>query len=257
MKTDEHGWRHRTPTRDARDRARLAPRRPLRRSDARRHRRRGDQGRAAGQARPAARVGPGPLPRPHRSGGRCSRPQQEAGHARPARRRGARSCCSSLSRRPTRDRELPPRHARALEPRLRAPLEANPGLVLARVSGYGQTGPYAGRAGFASAAEAMGGLRYVNGYPGEAPPRLGSRSATRSPACSPCRASSPPLYRRDVLGDGRGQVVDVSILESCFALLESIVPEYDRLGLVREPAGTRLRASPPPTSSRSRDGKWS
>ena len=70
--------------------------------------------------------------------------------------------------------------------------EANPKLVIARISGYGQTGPYAPRAGFASVAEAMGGIRHINGFPGEPPPRSTSRSATRSPGCTRPRASSPP-----------------------------------------------------------------
>src|SRR5207244_11041026 len=64
------------------------------------------------------------------------------------------------------------------------------------------------------------------------------------------------LYRRDALGGGRGQVVDVSLLESCFALLESTVPEYDRLGIVRGPGGTGLKGVAPSNIFRSRDGKW-
>ena len=116
--------------------------------------------------------------------------------------------------------------------------EVNPGIVLARVSGYGQTGPYADRAGFASVAEAMGGLRYINGFPGEAPPRTGISLGDSLAAMFATQGILAALYQRDVLGDGRGQVVDVSLLESCFALLESAVPEYDRLGVIREPAGT-------------------
>src|SRR5207249_3380625 len=64
------------------------------------------------------------------------------------------------------------------------------------------------------------------------------------------------LYRRDALGGGRGQVVDVSLLESCFALLESTVPEYDRLGIVRGPGGTGLEGVAPSNIFTSRDGKW-
>src|SRR5207244_7657475 len=64
------------------------------------------------------------------------------------------------------------------------------------------------------------------------------------------------LYRRDALGGGRGQVVDVSLLESCFALLESTVPEYDRLGIVRGPGGTGLKGVAPSNIFKSRDGKW-
>ena len=133
--------------------------------------------------------------------------------------------------------------------------EANSGLVIARVSGYGQTGPYAARAGFASVAEAMGGIRYINGFPGEPPPRvhisLGDSLAGMFAALGVLAA----LYRRDALG-GRGQVVDVSLMEACFALLESAVPEYDRLGIVREPGGTSLSGVAPSNIFRSRDGKW-
>ena len=97
------------------------------------------------------------------------------------------------------------------------------------------------RAGFASVAEAMGGLRHLNGFPGEPPPRL-HLSLGDSLAGMFAAQGILALYRRDALGGGRGQVVDVSLLESCFALLESTVPEYDRLGIVRGPAGPGSRA---------------
>jgi formyl-CoA transferase len=134
--------------------------------------------------------------------------------------------------------------------------EANPGLILCRVSGYGQTGPYAPRAGFASVAEAMGGLRYLNGFPGEAPPRLHLSLGDSLAGMFAAQGILAALYRRDALGGGRGQVVDVSLLESCFALLESTVPEYDRLGIVRGPGGTGLKGVAPSNIFLSRDGKW-
>ena len=134
--------------------------------------------------------------------------------------------------------------------------EVNPAIVLARISGYGQTGPYASRAGFASVAEAMGGLRYINGFPGEAPPRTGISLGDSLAAMFATQGILAALYQRDVLGDGRGQVVDVSLLESCFALLEGTVPEYDRLGIVREPAGTGLKGVAPSNIFKSQDGKW-
>lgn len=134
--------------------------------------------------------------------------------------------------------------------------EENPGLVLARISGYGQTGPYASRAGFASVSEAMGGLRYINGFPAEPPPRTGISLGDSLAALFAVQGILAAIYHRDVLGHGRGQVVDVSLLESAFALLESIVPEYDRLGVVREPAGTGLKGVAPSNIFKSRDGKW-
>jgi len=132
--------------------------------------------------------------------------------------------------------------------------EVNPGLVVARVSGYGQTGPYAGRAGFASAAEAMGGIRYINGFPGERPPRLHISLGDSLAGMYAVQGILAALYRRDALG-GTGQVVDVSLLESCFSLLESTVPEYDRLGIVRGPGGTGLQGVAPSNIFESADGK--
>ncbi len=134
--------------------------------------------------------------------------------------------------------------------------EVNPGIVLARISGYGQTGPYAGRAGFASVAEAMGGLRYINGFPGEAPPRTGISLGDSLAAMFATQGILAALYHRDVLGDGRGQVIDVSLMESTFALLESAVPEYDRLGIIREPAGTGLKGVAPSNIFKSKDDTW-
>jgi formyl-CoA transferase len=134
--------------------------------------------------------------------------------------------------------------------------EVNPGLVLARISGYGQTGPYAGRAGFASVAEAMGGLRYINGFPNEPPPRTGISLGDSLAAMFATQGILAALYQRDVLGDGRGQVVDVSLMESAFALLEGAVPEYDRLGIIRQPTGTNLKGVAPSNIFKSRDGTW-
>jgi formyl-CoA transferase len=133
---------------------------------------------------------------------------------------------------------------------------ANPLLVLARISGYGQSGPYAERAGFASVAEAMGGLRYLNGLPGEPPPRMGISLGDSLAAMFAVQGVLAALHARGHRPEGRGQVVDVSLMEACFALLESVVPEYDRLGLVREPSGTRLAGLAPSNIFRSRDGRW-
>jgi crotonobetainyl-CoA:carnitine CoA-transferase CaiB-like acyl-CoA transferase len=131
----------------------------------------------------------------------------------------------------------------------------NARLVVARVSGYGQTGPYAGRAGFASAGEAMGGLRHVNGYPGQPPPRIGISLGDSLAAMFAVQGILMALYHRDVRG-GAGQVVDASIVESCFALLDSMVPEYGKLGVVRGPSGARLGHASPSKVYLSRDGKW-
>jgi formyl-CoA transferase len=134
--------------------------------------------------------------------------------------------------------------------------EVNRGLVLARISGYGQTGPYAERAGYASVAEAMGGLRFINGFPGEAPPRTGISLGDSLAAMFAVQGIVAALYHRDVLGDGRGQVIDVSLMEASFALLESAVPEYDRLGIVRQPSGTGIKGVAPSNIFKSRDDLW-
>jgi formyl-CoA transferase len=134
--------------------------------------------------------------------------------------------------------------------------DVNPRLVIARISGYGQTGPYAPRAGFASVAEAMGGIRHINGFPGESPPRLHISLGDSLAGMFAAQGILAALYWRDVLGGGRGQVVDVSLMEGCFALLESTVPEYDRLGIVRGPGGTGLMGVAPSNIFKSSDDKW-
>jgi len=133
--------------------------------------------------------------------------------------------------------------------------EVNPGIILARISGYGQTGPYAERAGFASVAEAMGGLRHINGFPGEPPPRIHISLGDSLAGMFATQGILAALYWRDVAG-GTGQVVDVSLLEASFALLESTVPEYDRLGIVRGPGGTGLKGVAPSNIFKSSDDKW-
>jgi crotonobetainyl-CoA:carnitine CoA-transferase CaiB-like acyl-CoA transferase len=134
--------------------------------------------------------------------------------------------------------------------------EVNPGIILARISGYGQTGPYAKRAGFASVSEAMGGLRYINGFPDEPPPRLHISLGDSLAGMFAAQGILAALYWRDGAGSGKGQVVDVSLLEASFALLESTVTEYDRLGIVRGPGGTGLKGVAPSNIFKSSDDKW-
>ncbi len=134
--------------------------------------------------------------------------------------------------------------------------ESNPGLVIARISGYGQTGPYAPRAGFASVSEAMGGVRYINGFPGEPPPRMHISLGDSLAGMYAAQGILAALYKRDALGFEKGQVIDVSLLEASFSLLESTVPEYDRLGIVRGPGGTGLKGVAPSNIFKSSDDKW-
>jgi len=134
--------------------------------------------------------------------------------------------------------------------------DANPRIVLARVSGYGQTGPYAKRAGFASVSEAMGGIRHINGFPDQPPPRMHLSLGDSLAGMFAIQGILAALYWRDALGGGVGQVVDVSLMEASFALLESTVPEYDRLGIVRGPQGTNLKGIAPSNIFKSSDDKW-
>ncbi|MCH7570744.1 MAG: CoA transferase [Deltaproteobacteria bacterium] len=134
--------------------------------------------------------------------------------------------------------------------------KVNPRLIMVRVSGWGQTGPYASRPGYASVAEAMSGLRYVTGYPDRAPVRsnlsLGDTIAGLHAALGALMA----VYHRDIHGSGHGQVVDVAIYESIFNMMESMLPEYDKLGYIRERQGAKLPGIVPSNTYMCRDGKY-
>ncbi|MEI7625300.1 MAG: CoA transferase [Actinomycetota bacterium] len=131
----------------------------------------------------------------------------------------------------------------------------NPNCIYARVTGYGQTGRYRDRPGFASAGEAIGGLRYINGYPDQAPPRSGLSLGDTLAAQSAFQGILMALYARDVRG-AQGQVVDAAITDACFTMLESSIVEYEKTGFVREPTGTRLPRIAPSNVYRSSDGRW-
>jgi crotonobetainyl-CoA:carnitine CoA-transferase CaiB-like acyl-CoA transferase len=132
--------------------------------------------------------------------------------------------------------------------------KANPRAIYARVSGYGQTGRYAHRPGFASAGEALSGLRYINGYPGQAPPRAGISFGDTLAAQSAFQGILLALYAREK-GE-LGQVVDASIVDACFAMSESSTIEYEKTGFVREPTGPRLPRIAPSNVYLSKDAKW-
>ena len=132
----------------------------------------------------------------------------------------------------------------------------NPGLVITRVSGFGQDGPYAQRPGFASGGEAMGGIRYLNGFPGEPPPRTAISIGDTLTGMFAAQGMLMALYWRDGLGGGKGQVVDATILESCFTFIESALPDYDKCGAIRQPGGTGLPGVVPSNIYKSKDGLW-
>ncbi|MCX2932156.1 CoA transferase [Mycobacterium sp. CVI_P3] len=132
--------------------------------------------------------------------------------------------------------------------------ERNRGIILVRVSGYGQTGPDAKKAGYASVAEAASGLRHMNGFPGGPPPRLALSLGDSLAGMFAAQGALAALYRRTVTGEG--QVVDAALTESCLAVQESTIPDYDVGGVVRGPSGTRLEGIAPSNIYRSADGSW-
>ena len=131
-----------------------------------------------------------------------------------------------------------------------------PELIYARVSGYGQSGPYAARPGFASVCEGFAGFRYLNGVPGEAPVRpnlsMGDTLAGLHAVLGVLLALAAKL-RGKAPG---GQVVDVAIYESVFNMLEGVVPEYDGAGVVREPSGSTITGIVPTNTYRCADGRY-
>jgi len=131
----------------------------------------------------------------------------------------------------------------------------NPDLIYARVSGYGQTGPYAEKPGFASVCEAISGFRYLNGFPNEAPVRpnisMGDTVAALHAVIGILLALSSRLR-----GQSQGQVVDIAIYEAMFNLMEGVVPEYSGAGIIREPSGTTVTGIVPTNTYRCKDGKY-
>ncbi|CAN5728422.1 CoA transferase [soil metagenome] len=130
----------------------------------------------------------------------------------------------------------------------------NKGIILVRVSGYGQTGPDAHRAGYASVAEAASGLRHLNGFPGGPPPRLALSLGDSLAGMFAAQGALAALYRRSVTGEG--QIVDAALTESCLAIQESTIPDYDIGGVVRGPSGTRLEGIAPSNIYPTADGSW-
>ena len=131
--------------------------------------------------------------------------------------------------------------------------ETNPGLVMLRISGYGQTGPYRDLPGFGAIGEAMGGLRHLTGEPERVPVRCGISIGDTLAALHGTIGVLTALYHRKVNG-GRGQVIDVALHEAVFNVMESLVPEYSAFGVVREPAGSALPGIAPSNAYRCGDG---
>jgi len=133
--------------------------------------------------------------------------------------------------------------------------EANPDVIVVRVSGYGQTGPYRGKAGFGTPATAFSGFAYITGYPDRAPVLPQISLADYVTGMFAALGAVAALYHRDALG-GEAQEVDAALYESMFRMLETVVTQYDRLGVIKERSGNELGASVPAGMFSSRDGKW-
>ncbi len=134
--------------------------------------------------------------------------------------------------------------------------ELNPRLILVRVSGYGQTGPYRDRPGFANIGEAMGGIRHITGEPDRPPVRAGISLGDSLASLYAVIGALMAVHARDVRGLGEGQIVDVALYEAVFNLMESMVPEYDVAGVVRERTGAALPGITPSNSYCSSDGSY-
>lgn len=131
--------------------------------------------------------------------------------------------------------------------------ELNPRLIMLRISGYGQSGPYRDLPGFGSIGEAMGGLRHLTGEPGRVPVRCGISIGDTLAALHGVIGVMMALYHRDANG-GKGQVVDVALHEAVFNVMESLIPEYSAFGEVREAAGSALPGIAPSNAYRCSDG---
>lgn len=132
--------------------------------------------------------------------------------------------------------------------------EKNPGLVMVRLSGFGQTGPYRDRVGFGAIGESMGGMRYVTGYPDRAPVRVGISIGDSLAAMYGAMGALMALHHR--ARSGRGQVVDVALYEAVFSMMESMLPEFGMSGFVRERTGSSLPGIVPSNTYLCGDGQY-
>ncbi len=131
----------------------------------------------------------------------------------------------------------------------------NPKIIMVRISGYGQDGPYSQKPGFGSIGEAIGGIRYLTGYPDLPPVRTGISIGDSIAAIYAVMSAMMALYNRDVKG-GEGQYIDVALYEAIFSLMESMVPEYDQFKFIRERSGNTLPGIAPSNIYKCKDGKY-
>jgi crotonobetainyl-CoA:carnitine CoA-transferase CaiB-like acyl-CoA transferase len=136
----------------------------------------------------------------------------------------------------------------------------NPRLVIARISGYGQDGPYRDKPAFGAIGEAMGGIRHLTGHPSGSsdlpPPRCGISISDDLAGLYAAIGLLSALWQRDVAGTARGRVVDVNLVDSVFSLMEGMLPEYAMDGRVRQPVGAAIETAAPTNTYPCADGKW-
>ncbi|MEZ5550539.1 MAG: CaiB/BaiF CoA-transferase family protein [Pseudomonadales bacterium] len=132
--------------------------------------------------------------------------------------------------------------------------KTNPRLIYTRISGYGQTGPYAHKPGYASVTEAFSGFRHLNGFPGEAPVRPNLSTGDTVSGIHAALGVLLALLQRQQ--DGAGQVVDIALYESMFNLMEGVIPEFSGAGEIRAPSGTTITGIVPTNTYRCADGRF-
>jgi len=136
----------------------------------------------------------------------------------------------------------------------------NPRLVIARISGYGQDGPYRDKPAFGAIGEAIGGLRHLTGHPSGAtdlpPPRCGISISDDLAGLYAAIGLLSAVWERDVQGSGKGRVIDVNLVDSVFSLMEGMLPEYALDGRVRQPVGAAIPTASPTNTYACADGKW-
>ena len=131
----------------------------------------------------------------------------------------------------------------------------NPKIIMVRISGYGQYGPYSSKPGFGSIGEAMGGIRYLSGYPNLPPVRTGISIGDSITALYAVMSAMMALYHRDIK-EGEGQYIDVALYEAVFSMMESMVPEYDQFKFIRQRSGNTLPGIAPSNIYPCKDGKY-
>src|ERR1700733_15493526 len=136
----------------------------------------------------------------------------------------------------------------------------NPRLVIARISGYGQDGPYRDKPAFGAIGEAIGGLRHLTGHPPGAsdlpPPRCGISISDDLAGLYAAIGLLAAVWQRDAMGTGKGRIIDVNLVDSVFSLMEGMLPEYALDGRVRQPVGAAIETAAPTNTYPCADGKW-